>query len=474
MATIEKGSMYLLVSRIIFFLTGYLLYLALGRFLLTPEQFGVFGVVIGLVSITNVVLVRGIRQSVSKFVSAQREIAETVRAKAFQLQLGLSSIIFVAYVIAAPFLAAMFNDPSLTILIQISAVSVFFQPLFNVLRGYINGLKKFKEEAVLSIIARTLRLVLPIALALAGFSLVGVFGGIALAAALALAVAILIAGFPRIKPGQVFASKTLLVFALPVIAFSFLQSLMMQLDVFFVKALVAEGAQAGYYVAAVTLGKLPFEVVLTITLVLFPLVSETTFSQMIEKAKFYVMHSFRYALMFIVPAALIASVTAPQLISLFYGAKYGVGAEALSILLIAYIFFALFSIASTIIVASGHPKRMFLLGAAILLLDFALNSYLVPLFGIKGAAISSLVAMALAALVSLGFVFHRFRVFPLRSALKIFIAAGVAMVPAILFPLSGGMLIVEYIVLMGVYAVLLFLLREIKPVDINVVKNALF
>ena len=64
MSSIEKGTLYVVISRLYFFLIGYIIYIALARFLLTPEQFGNYAIVIALVSIIVAVLASGIEQSI--------------------------------------------------------------------------------------------------------------------------------------------------------------------------------------------------------------------------------------------------------------------------------------------------------------------------------------------------------------------------------------------------------------------------
>ncbi len=392
MTTIEKGSLYIFCSRIVFFVTGYLLYIILGRFILSPAQFGTFGVVLGLLAVTNVVLMIGIRQAVSRFVSVKKELAQTIRAKAFKLQLVLSTLVFIFYLFASPFLAQVFNEPDMVVFIPVAALSVFFQPLLEVLRGYLNGLKRFKEDSLLGVFTRIMRLVLPLTFFAIGLSLFGVFLGIALAALVPLIFGFASSGSSKQENKNNFKTKTLLIFALPVFAFAFTQNFLLQVDIFFVKSLL-QASDAGFYVAAATLAKLPTEIILTITLILFPLVSETTFSKAMQKTRFYITHSFRYLFLFILPISFAISVTAHPLITAIYGGEYSPGSEALSILAFAYIFFTLFSVSATILIASGRPKRIFVIGLFALLLGIVLNYLLVPLYGMPGAAIATLISL---------------------------------------------------------------------------------
>ena len=43
MVSTEKGLFYMLLSKIVFFISGYALFFFLGRFFLSPAEFGIFG-----------------------------------------------------------------------------------------------------------------------------------------------------------------------------------------------------------------------------------------------------------------------------------------------------------------------------------------------------------------------------------------------------------------------------------------------
>ncbi len=469
----EKGSLYFFLARVIFFVTGYLLYFILGRFLLTPEQFGAFGVILGLIGLTDVVLIHGIVRAVSRFVSARNDLAETIEYKALKLQLAFSTLIFLAYFFAAPFLAIAFNDPGMVLFIQVSAVSILLHPAFSVVRGYLNGLRRFKLETSLASFSRIMRLVMPVAFVLLGFSLLGAFIGLAVGMAVSLLVAIAFTGIPKNLAGQDFPSKALAFFAVPVIGFSFVQSFLMQVDLFFVKALLPAAELAGHYTAAATLGRLPNEVIATVTLVLFPVMSAAAFKKRLKKAAFYVSQSIRYSAIFAVPSAIALSLTAEQAISLFYGKKYALGAGPLGILSIAYLFFTFFVLSTTLIIASGKPKKALAIGVIAFAVDVLLNFLLVPSMGMDGAATASAVAFGLGALMAGLSVSLEYKTFPFKAIAK----SGLATVPVAvllqMFPMNGLALLAEYAALGLLYLGLLFLLGEIRKEDIALVKSML-
>ena len=93
MSSIEKSTLRLFIAFAIFAIGGYIVYVALGRFLLTPEQFGIYNLVIAFIGIIEVLMIYSIKQAVSKFVSETPEQAEIIKVKALKFQL-LSGLFF--------------------------------------------------------------------------------------------------------------------------------------------------------------------------------------------------------------------------------------------------------------------------------------------------------------------------------------------------------------------------------------------
>ena len=90
MDSVEKGTFFVAISRFVFFFTGYIIYFVLGRFLLSPEEFGIYGIIISLFSVVTTILVTAIQQAVAKFVSEKEGMAEAVKRTALKLQFAIS------------------------------------------------------------------------------------------------------------------------------------------------------------------------------------------------------------------------------------------------------------------------------------------------------------------------------------------------------------------------------------------------
>src|SRR3989344_7752001 len=149
-----KAALYLTFSRFWAVFTGYLIYFGLTR-LLGPEKFGIYGVVVGIVTVINLVLVTGTMQAVSKFSSENNSLAEAVKRSTLKIQAILGTSIFLIYFLLSKQISLLFNDPNLTLYIQISAFIILGNSFYSVFIGYINGTKQFKKQAIFDLIYNT-------------------------------------------------------------------------------------------------------------------------------------------------------------------------------------------------------------------------------------------------------------------------------------------------------------------------------
>ena len=469
MDSVEKGTFFLIISNLVFFLSGYAIYFVLGGFLLSPEDFGTYGVVIALFTTINMVLVNSIQQSVAKFLSEQPDLAEAIKRRALQMQFLLSGVFFAAFYFSAPFLAQMLQDPSLAWLIQFSGLIFFSHPIYAIFSGCLNGTGKFKKLALLQIIYSIAKMCLIIGLVFLGFSVFGAVGGFIAASFLAALLGWAMVGFK--KPAGFFSAKKLLLFTLPLFAFAVIQNLSLNVDLLAVKSLAGQNSAAlsGYYVAAQSISRIPYLVVAAVTLVLFPLVSALTYGKQAQKVRFYINNAMRYSLLFLVPAAALSMANSSQLLGLIYRSKYMQAAASLEILSIGTVFFALFLLLSTVISSSGRPGHSMAIGFASLAALFALLFLLVPQLSIEGAAIASTAAYFLGFLLSGAYVWLKFRALvAAKAAAKIIFAGAVVYFVSLYIPAGGLLLLAELAAMLLLYAIILFAIKGLDKKDLDV------
>ena len=470
-----SGLLWLTAAKFYFMLTGMALLIALPAFFkkFYPDQhlelYGDFRTVMGLINWVNMVLIGGTIQAVSKFVSEVPGRTDAVKFTTLKLQAVLAGAILLVFVFGADFLATHFyRDPTLAFYLRLAAPIVPIYAFYAVLIGCLNGLGRFKHQALMDMTFATLKVGLTVGLVALGFAISGAIGAFLLTAAILLVISWLLLG--REGQGGSADWRAILAFQGQTLLFAFILNGLMQVDLQVLKAFAPaalgdSSAQAGIYAAALQIGQLPYVATISVAFVIFPMVSKSTFNQDAALTRSYIATTLRYSLLLLAAMASVLASNAGGLLSLVYPSEYGTGALILAVLAGAYAFFAGAVILSSIFTASGRPLlsiAIFSLGLGAAILGCRL---LVPLHGGLGAALGSLGGMALAFLVATAASLKLFGVFcPLRSLLRLLL--GLAAVAAIHFvwPEGGRLLLVpRALVQMLAFGAVLYVAGERVP-----------
>lgn len=470
--SIAKGTLYLGMAQLLFLISSYAIHIGLGR-MLGPELYGMYAVVVSLVTVVNLILTTGIPRTVSKFTSERPDLAKSILKTAGKLQLCLSLLIFALYFILASFLAEILKDCSLTTLIRVSSIMIPIYAIFSLYTGYFNGLRDYRNQSVISAVYSISKIALIFGLVLMGFSVFGAVLGFAISPAAGLLIAVAIASFP-IRTSEYIGYSKIIKFALPVIVLSVLLNFSTSVDLLVLKAIVRDSQEVGYYSAASMISKVPFTLLGALNMALFPAVSSLTYLNDLQKTREYIQESFRYLLIFLVPATAFIFVTATEFISLLYSPKYVEGGEPLRVLIIGILFFSVFAYFLNIVVASGKASLAAGFSVFISVLSAILNFTFIPVFGMTGAAIAVTIASFISMLAILTFVIMEFgSVIPLKSLAKVILST-IAAASALYFRCSGPLLLGQYIVAFVAYFALLWAVREINERDVIRLKRLMF
>ena len=95
-----KGTLHLMIAQVVFLVGGYIIHFGLAR-IVSPAEYGRFGVTLALLQILQIFLVKGIPEAVTKFIAEGKDIKQTNRIS-FKIQLVLSFSIFVMLISLSP------------------------------------------------------------------------------------------------------------------------------------------------------------------------------------------------------------------------------------------------------------------------------------------------------------------------------------------------------------------------------------
>ncbi len=379
-----RGLVFITCAKLWFMVMGYVVQFALPRALGSPAKFGIWVLVLAVISPVNNVTVTATIRDVSKFASESDGRAGAVTRAALKLQAMIGGGTALLFVLAAPAIAWFERDSSLVPDLRLAAGIVLAYSLYAVFVGAANGARHFHKQAGLDMMFATLRTVLVVGAAMAFRTAFAAIGGFVTAAVIILFIAMAWVGFGE-APARKFPLRTLARYFGGVAAYLLIINLLMFVDGLLLKRLVAEhaaqlgaahpaaiaNAQEGFYGAVQAVARIPYQLILAVTFVIFPLVSKATFEADAQKTRGYVQTTMRYSLLVAALFAVTLGARPDAILRLFYKPEYAVGAIALGPLLVGYVCFSLFGISGTIINGAGRTLAPFIIGALTLATSIA-------------------------------------------------------------------------------------------------------
>ena len=377
-----RGAIFIGFAKAYFMVSGLLQRILLTR-LIGPADFGDFAVVNNFISIVNNTVVQATVQAVSKFTAEDDARAGAVQRAAIRMQVALGITIGLVLFLGAPVVAELWHAPRCTPYFRIAAFIPLVYCLYTVFVGSANGLRRFRTQASFDIGFSTAKTVLLLGCA-AVWKVSGAFLGFVTAAVVILAYA---SRAMRLPAAGSFPIGRLVRYMVGVVAFGLLINLALNYDGLLLRrfAATAPGMNpdtaaiiAGNYEALRTFALLPYQTLLVVTFVIFPLVSRSTFAEDREATRTYVTQTMRYALILAAAMGIVLAARPDALFGVIYKPEYRAGAPALPILAAGQCCLALLAVACSILNAAGRTRTTVSLMVLTLAVGAAGLAVLVP------------------------------------------------------------------------------------------------
>jgi len=334
---------------------------------------------------------------------------------------------------------------------------VFAYALYAAVVGSLNGKHLFGQQARLDVTFSTLRTVGILGGAALGLGAIGAVAGFATAAATIVTISLIWIGFgERGTHGEKIQRRRWLGFMAPIWTYQICLNGILLIDLQVLKRTATEIALAssatsqaavdlanqyvGYYRAAQTFAFVPYQLIISLTFVVFPMISKATSIGNREAARSTIQHAMRLSLLLLLLVAAPTSGAAHGVMQLAYPAEYLAGAPALSILVFGVAAFALFAVAATAISGAGKPSVAAMIAGASLLAVVIANRVLVMRAGLgeqtlEAAATGTAIGMVIALVLSAWVIYQQFGVFiPVATWIRAALAAAAGYATAAAVP----------------------------------------
>ena len=438
--------------------------------------------------------IQGMSRAVAQ--AAPNTEAAVIR-RALRIHTGLACLFGVLFVVLAGPICVLFNAPHVVTGLRIAALVVFFYGLYAPLIGVLNGRKKFVWQAGFDMVFGTLRTAL---LALGGYlvgrslgrGMEGAMAGFALAVALIALGARWVVGSGRAGPGGL-TSREHLAFMAPLLVGQTLLNLLLQADVSLLGAFASGAAMraglgpeaadpmVGAYRMTQLFSFLPYQLLISVTFILFPLLAQAHHQGDREAVARYVRTGVRIALLV---AGAMVSVTSglagPLFRLLFPPEAADLGIRPMQLLTLGFGAFALFGIFTTVLNSLGREKASAVITAVAFFLVVGLCWFLLSAARFDRellwkTAVSTSIGLGAATLAA-GFLVQKTAraSVDLFSLLRVGLAMAIAIAVGRHLPYAGKLVAIGYALGIGLfYVLLLVVMRELGKADVELVKQVL-
>ncbi len=378
----------------------------------TPETYGVYSLSLMVVGWITVLAGLGFAGGLSRYIPYYRgkneEYKSSVLVRKISLLLLISGILgmFIMLALSGFIANNLFHAPELESLLMIFSVAIPFTVLagvfFTVLRSYEKiGWLSF----IVNILQNSVKILVLIALILLGFGAKSIAFSYVAGIAIALTVAYMVS---RRKVSILFRKqdkksssakdknlmKPLISYSWPLIIFGFMSSILSWTDTFMI-GLLSTTENVGFYNAA-----LPIALLITMSTDLFrqtllPLITKEYGKKNMQAVKSISKQVTKWLLIAAIPIFTAIYLFPEEAIRIIFGPEYLPSTDALKVLSVGFFVTSVFFVSPEILLMKGKSKLILANTLVVVLLNLILNYFMINLYGITGAAISTSISLIL-------------------------------------------------------------------------------
>ena len=444
------------------------------------EEYGTYVQVTVTIGLVPAVVMLGLPYTMVRFLAGARS-REEIQEGYYSIvgitvvTAGLASLAL--FILAEPIAAALFDNR--VAITRVLAAIVFLECMNGLQYNYFRTFQQIKRYSSLTFFKTCLQLTLVCTLVLAGYGILGATIGLLVTdVVLLIIMSILIVSEIGVAVPKFRHLREYLSFGLPTVPGN-LSSWVVNSSDRYVIALFLGTAYVGYYSPGYTLGNIVNMFIAPLSFMLPAVLSKHYDDGNLNDVKTILSYSMKYFLALAIPSAVGLSLLSRPLLTILSTPEIAAQGYLITpFTALSGLLFGSYAVIMQILVLekkTGISGTIWIVAA---ILNLGLNIIFVPIFGIIGAAVTTLLAYSLAFLLSTYYSF-KYLVFDVNAAfvLKCIVSSAIMGVVVVIgsSQMSGGLVSVILLVIISalVYTAGLFILRGFKKEEILFFKGLL-
>lgn len=367
------------------------------------KELGIYSIVSSIFAITLIFSVLGINTSILRLLPEQ--ITKYSYCSAYKLfrkvlimvLIASSVVAIVVYTFAQSIAGHIFHKEYLYPLLSLMALIVIFQALGNVSIASIRALKNIKLYAFFQIFNPLIQILALIFLTLFLYrefnSIYTLMFTYVVSGIFSFYVVIKLFARKKTLSDSIehLKSKNILFISLPMMITSAMGLIVTQTDILMLGSM-STAESVGIYAITVKLALLSTFILTSVNVVIAPKISELYYSNKPYELQKLVQKTTRLIFLFSLPVVIILIVFGKFILS-FFGDEFAIGYAALFFLLIGQILSIISGPTEFFLNMTGHQKNLNYITIICAILNIILNYFLIPIYGLEGAAFASMVSL---------------------------------------------------------------------------------
>jgi len=417
---ITKKSGIVFLGRVFSTIFGFLFSLAAAR-LMGADVYGKLMYVTVIITMLSLVTKLGLTQGLVQFISRLTEnnrIEErnSIISFSFLLVSVFSIILSVILFIFSDFIALnIFNNQELASLLKVMSPILILLSLIELTPGIFRGLKIVKYQVLgRDLIQSFIRLIMVLILGYLGYKIYGLVAAFYLSMAFSLLYLFYkvydLNLFGKIKCKFITSYKEILIFSAPLLISSILHYSISKVDIFMIGYFL-NTSSVGIYTVALKIGTLTNFLLFSINSMFAPNITTLYYNnQMVKLEKLYQVIT-KWVLGINLSVFFLFIILSKEIMNVF-GTEFIIGWIALILITAGQVVNAGVGSAGLINVMTGYPKSELYVSIIVFVINVTLNYFLIPIYGIEGAAFASLISIGVMNLLRLYILYNRLEILP--------------------------------------------------------------